>query len=145
MGYRSTVAYTIRFIQPRHDKPEEVTDVEDVKASFYTFIAEAKSREDTALCFSKDESEVFEVDEEKLQLRFFADYVKWYEDYPDVMCHEALIQLSKDWCEETENRFIGGAFARVGEEMDDNVHEVWGEGDYDWVSINRSVYCDWLA
>jgi len=144
MGYRSTVAYSIRFI-PRHSPDtDDIVEERKAKASFYTFIAEAKSREDTALCFSKDESEVFEVDEEKLQLRFFAEHVKWYEDYPDVECHEALMQLSREWCDDTENRFIGGAFARVGEEMDDNVHEVWGEGDYDWVGINRSVYADWV-
>jgi len=146
MGYRSTVAYTIRFIPPREDDPKSGLTAEKAKASFYTFLAEAKSKEDTALCFSSDESEVFEVDEEKLQLRFFADYVKWYESYPDVACHEALIQLSRDWAddEDTNCPYIGGAFARVGEELEDNTQEVWGQGDWDWVSIARSVCADWL-
>jgi len=144
MGYRSTVAYTIRFIQPYHDKPEEVVDIEDVKSSFYTFLAEAKSKEETALCFSTEESEYFKVNEADLQICFYVEYVKWYDNYPEVKCHEALMDLSREWCEQTENRFIGGAFARVGEETEDNVHEVWGEGDYDWVGINRSVYADWV-
>lgn len=139
MGYRSTVAYTIRFEIPSYNKPEEKEDPEDAKRSFYTFLAEAKANEDTALCFT--DTECFEVDEEKLQFRFFAEEVKWYESYPDVACHEALISLSKSWVD--DNNFIGGAFARVGEDTNDNVDEVWGQGEYGWVGINRSVYADW--
>ena len=141
MGYRSNVAYTIRFETPSYDKPEEREDPEDVQRSFYLFIAEAKANEDTALCFT--DTECFEVNEQKLQIRFFAEHVKWYEDYEDVKCHEALVSLSKSWAE--SNNFIGGAFARVGEDTDDNTEEVWGRGDYEWVGINRSVYCDWVG
>ena len=145
MGYRSTVAYTIRFETPSYDKPEERTDPEEAKRSFYTFIAEAKSKESTALCFSDQESEVFKVLEDKLEIRFFAEGVKWYEDYPDVKCHECLMGLAREWADDGENSnpFIGGAFARVGEDTNDNVEEVWGNGEYDWVGINRSVYVDW--
>jgi hypothetical protein len=142
MGYRSTVAYTIRFETPSYDKPEEKEDPEDAKRSFYTFLAEAKAKETTALCFS--DTDCLEVDEENLQIRFFAEGVKWYESYPDVACHEALIELSKSWAnDDTSNPYIGGAFARVGEDTNDNVEEVWGEGNYSWVGINRSVYADW--
>ena len=139
MGYRSTVAYTIRFEIPSYNKPEEKEDPEDAKRSFYTFLAEAKANEDTALCFT--DTECFEVDEENLQFRFFSEEVKWYESYPDVACHEALISLSKSWVD--DNNFIGGAFARVGEDTNDNIEEVWGQGEYGWVGINRSVYADW--
>ena len=139
MGYRSTVAYTIRFEIPSYNKPEEKEDPEDAKRSFYTFLAEAKANEDTALCFT--DTECFEVDEENLQFRFFSEEVKWYESYPDVACHEALISLSKSWVD--DNNFIGGAFARVGEDTNDNIEEVWGNGEYGWVGVNRSVYVDW--
>ena len=141
MGYRSTVAYTIRFEIPSYNKPEEKEDPEDAKLSFYTFLAEAKANEDTALCFSESENEVFKVLEDKLEIRFFAEEIKWYESYPDVACHEALISLSKSWVD--DNNFIGGAFARVGEDTNDNIEEVWGQGEYGWVGINRSVYADW--
>ena len=145
MGYRSTVAYTIRFTQPSHDKPEEATDIEDVKSSFYLFIAEAKAKVETAGAFTDED---LKVDEEKLALYFFAEYVKWYESYPDVQCHEALMQLSKDWCDGNEGEntcpFIGGTFARIGEEMEDNVEEVWGQGEYDWIGIHRTMECDWM-
>ena len=135
MGYRSTVAYTIRFVGDDDTK---------AKQSFYTFIAEAKAKEKTALCFSEEEAEYLKVDEKKLSLYFFADHVKWYESYAGVACHEALMQLSKDWVDDSENDCIGGVFARIGEDMEDNIEECWGQGDYQWISVNRYMYCDWL-
>jgi hypothetical protein len=144
MGYRSTVAYTIRFI-PRHSPDtDDIVEERKAKATFYTFLAEAKAKETTALCFSEQEDEVFKVLEDKLEIRFFAEGVKWYESYPDVACHEALIELSKSWADDdTSNPCIGGAFARVGEDANDNVEEIWGQGEYSWVGVNRSVYADW--
>jgi hypothetical protein len=142
MGYRSTVAYTIRFETPSYDKPEEREDPEEAKRSFYLFLAEAKAKEATAFCFS--DTDCLEVLEDKLEIRFFAEGVKWYESYPDVACHEALIELSKSWAgDDTSNPYIGGAFARVGEDINDIIEEVWGQGEYGWVGVNRSVYVDW--
>ena len=141
MGYRSTVAYTIRFIPIEQEDIDFVMAEERAKSSFYTFLAEAKAKETTALCFSDKESDVFKVIEEDLELRFFAEEVKWYESYPDVACHEELISLSKSWVD--DNLYIGGAFARVGEDISDNVEDVWGQGEYGWVGVNRSVYADW--
>lgn len=138
MGYRSTVAYTIRFPVPNdadHEERKKVTDF------FYTFIAEAKANEETAGCFSKEDTDVFQVLEDRLEIRFFAESVKWYEDYPDVKRHEALVSLSKAWT--NDNEYIGGAFARVGEDSNDNVEETWGNADWDWISIARSVCVDW--
>ena len=144
MGYRSTVAYTIRFI------PRNIEEEHKAKSSFYLLLAEAKANVNTALCFS--DTDCLEVDEENLQIRFFAEGVKWYESYPDVACHEALIELSKSWADnksladdDTSNPYIGGAFARVGEDTNDNVEEVWGQGEYGWVGVNRSVYADWYV
>jgi hypothetical protein len=148
MGYRSTVAYTIRFVPivKEHEGIDYETAIEKAKASFYTFLAEAKSKEDTALCFSAEESDYFKVNEDDLQICFFVENVKWYDDYPEVKCHEALMDLSREWADDGDcsNPCIGGAFARVGEEMDDNTNDVWGQADYDWVGINRSVYADWV-
>ena len=137
MGYRSQVAYCIRFVA-REDKETHG----QMRDSFYTFLAEAKSKEETALCFHDDEG--LEIDESKLEIRFFADNVKWYEGYPDVDCHTRLMDLSREWAEEG-NEFIGGAFARAGENVEDVVEHSWGTGeeDYGWVGVNRSVYCDW--
>ena len=144
MGYRSTVAYTIRFI-PRHSPDtDDIEEERKAKSSFYLLLAEAKANVDTSLCFT--DTDCFEVDEENLQIRFFAEEIKWYESYPDVACHEALIELSKSWADDdTSNPYIGGAFARVGEDTNDNVEEVWGQGEYGWVGVNRSVYADWYV
>jgi len=144
MGYRSTVAYTIRFI-PRHSPDtDDIEEERKAKSSFYLLLAEAKANVNTALCFS--DTDCLEVLEDKLEIRFFAEEIKWYESYPDVACHEALIELSKSWADDdTSNPYIGGVFARVGEDTNDNVEEVWGQGEYGWVGVNRSVYADWYV
>ena len=141
MGYRSQVAYTIRFIPKHSPDTDDIVEERKAKASFYTFIAEAKANEDTAYCFSEYEGGVFKVDENNLAINFSADGVKWYEDYSDVKCHEALISLAKAWAD--DNEYIGGVFARVGEDLDDMVEESWGQSDYSWINIARSVCVDW--
>jgi hypothetical protein len=141
MGYRSDVAYTIRFEPESYNKPESADDQIKAKESFHLFIAEAKAKEETAGCFSQEDSDVFIVVEDKLEIRFFAQNVKWYEDYSDVKRHEELISLSKAWAD--ENPYIGGAFARVGEDLTDLQEECWGQGEYQWISIARSVCVDW--
>ena len=91
------------------------------------------------------------VDESNLALNFLASDVKWYEDYEDVKCHMALLQLAQDWAENTDekngetkgNKHIGGIFVRIGEETDDITEEYFGEHDWDWISIYRGVNCDW--
>jgi hypothetical protein len=30
--------------------------------------------------------------------------VKWYEDFEDVKCHMALLQLAQDWAENTDEK-----------------------------------------
>jgi hypothetical protein len=143
MGYRSTVAYTIRFIPPQEDEPEKGLTTENCKATFYTFLADAKAGAETGGAFTDED---IKVDEENLALYFYAGHVKWYESYPDVKCHEALMDLSKEWADDGDcsNPYIGGAFARIGEEMDDMVEECWGQGDYDWIAIHRTMECDWM-
>ena len=141
MGYRSTVAYTIRFIVDGNEDDEAKT-----RGAFYTFLAEAKVNDDTARAIA--DSEYLTIDEKELTFNFFADDVKWYESYDDVKCHEALMDLSKEWADDSEDTYcpyIAGAFARIGEEMEDVVEEVWGEeGSYDWISVHRSMSCDWM-
>ena len=143
MGYRSTVAYTIRFIAPRVDEPDKGLTEEHCKATFYTFLAEAKANGETAGAFLDED---IKIDEGNLAIYFYAGHVKWYESYEDVKCHEALLELSKEWADDGDcsNPYIGGAFARIGEEMEDVVEECWGQGDYDWIAIHRTMECDWM-
>jgi hypothetical protein len=143
MGYRSTVAYSIRFIPVEQEGIDFVMAEERAKGSFFTFIAEAKAKVETAGALLDED---LKIDEGNLAIHFFADYVKWYPDYADVKCHEELLDLSKEWADDGDcsSPYIGGVFARIGEELEDNTHECWGNGSYDWIAINRSMSCDWL-
>jgi len=141
MGYRSTVAYTIRFT-PHYPTTDSPTDEElsECKESFYTFLAEAKVKYSGAF-----DDESMTVDESNMAINFLVENVKWYEDYEDVMVHEDLLSLSKEWADEgeTANKHIGGIFIRIGEELDDIVREAWGEHDWEWLTIHRQIVCDW--
>ena len=103
MGYRSAVAYTIRFIPDENEKP-----LGKVRDSFYKFLAEAKAKTETQLCFDEDQAmnvkeengEGFYVNEQEMKIDFLAWHVKWYDGYPDVDCHEALLSLANEWCED---------------------------------------------
>jgi len=69
MGYRSSVAYKIKF--------------ED-EGQWNVFLLETKSKPETRLCF---EDESLSVVHDKQEIRFVVDGAKWYEDYEDVKCH----------------------------------------------------------
>ena len=138
MGYRSTVAYTIRFTPDPENSPHKTIDgIKEAKESFYCFLAEAKVKFSGALS-----DRCMTVDEGNMALNFLAYDVKWYETYEDVMAHEGLMELSQSW-ETMGNKHIGGIFMRIGEEVDDIVQEGWGECDWDWLSIDRQIVCDW--
>lgn len=139
MGYRSDVAYTIRFVSDHDEKN---------KQSFYTFLAEAKARAATAPCFMEGEwhgwGEEFQVDEKRLRINFAADDVKWYPSYPDVRCHEALLDLADEWAnDEDNNSRIAYRFVRIGENDDDIERRENGDADLGWLQIVRSIERDW--
>ena len=134
MGYRSDVAYTIRFVSDDDTKN---------KQSFYTFLAEAKSNAATAPCFNDQWNEA-EVDEVRLRINFVADDVKWYPSYPDVACHDALIDLADEWAnDESNNSEIAYRFVRIGEEQEDIETKTNGSASWDWVNVARSIERDW--
>ena len=133
MGYRSDVAYTIRFV---HE--------DDNKQSFYVFLAEAKANAATAACFGEQGWAEFQIDEAQFRINFACDDVKWYTDYPDVQCHEALINLASEWVnDEDNNSGIAHIFVRVGEDSNDVEVREGGDVDYDWVHVERTISRDW--
>jgi hypothetical protein len=135
MGYRSDVAYTIRFTSDHDEKN---------KQSFFTFLAEAKARAATAACFLEREWVEFVVDEARFRINFACDDVKWYESYPDVACHEALIALANEWVnDEDNNSGIAYKFVRIGEDDDDIEQKEGGDADWDWVQVERTIRRDW--
>ncbi len=144
MGYRSEVAYTIRF------KDE---------ASYRLFIAEAKSKPETAGCFKSDEASVdeCECDDARWAINFYADQVKWYPSYPEVAMHEALIAQAREWDEgdthvaikegDVEINLIehrlGYIFLRIGEESNDIEEQYGGDYEWDWMQVSRQIVMDW--
>jgi hypothetical protein len=131
MGYRSSVAYTIRFVS---DDDRLNTQ------SFYTFIAEAKSKEACRAAL-----EECDVDENKLQINYHVEDVKWYDSYSHVENHMKLIELANDTIETYEDlkECIGYVFARVGENDDDTEWRANGESDINWLWVKRDLIKDW--
>ena len=134
MGYRSDVAYTIRFVDD-HDTNNE--------QSFYTFLLEAKANPKLQIALAE-----VEVDEKRQTFTFSATDVKWYEDnYPDVISHMALVNLAEDWADQVRNEKlhckIGVMFLRIGEETEDIEQRFNGDYDHEWMSVSRQIITDW--
>lgn len=129
MGYRSDIAYKIKFGK---------------KEDFWGFVAEAKLDPETSSCFDEHEdwNDAFEVDEIGYEIRFLAEGWKWYDEYPEVKALEALWEKARKRCDEDDVE-VDGALCRVGEEMEDMVEEYFGTDPYDMVRISRQVICDW--
>jgi len=131
MGYRSDVAYTIRF---------NSDDDELNKQSFFTFLAEAKTKEDYVLALD-DVS--MHIDHVRYRFEFSADNVKWYNDFPDVGSHMKLLILADDWIANEIQPCMGYVFMRIGEEATDIEKLYSGEVDWDWIQVNRQLVLDW--
>lgn len=137
MGYRSDVAYKIKF-----DNAEQ----------WNVFLIEAKSKPETRMCF---EDESLTVVHDKQEIRFLAEGVKWYGDYEDVKCHHKLFELCDEYNERQEKAFIDARepsitppwasylFRRIGEQDDDIEDLHGGDPDWDWVFLSRQLVVDW--
>jgi hypothetical protein len=136
MGYRSSVAYKIKF--------------ED-EGQWNVFLLEAKSKPETRLSF---EDECLSVVHDKREIRFVVDGVKWYEDYEYVKCHIKLLDLCEEYIERQEKSLEGSLpsitphvvsylFRRVGEDEDDLEERHGGDPDWDWVELIRYIRPDW--
>jgi ABC-type oligopeptide transport system substrate-binding subunit len=121
MGYRSNVVYKIKFFD---------------EATMKLFLAEAKAKEE----YKEALEDGLEIDEEKLQIKYEADSVKWYDDYSDVQSHEALIHLAKEYRDDNEKE-LEYAFARIGEE-DGDIETYASENGYDMVWVSRQIMVD---
>jgi hypothetical protein len=70
-----------------------------------------------------------EVDYEMQMIKFRAEDVKWYDSYPDVDCHNAMIDIAEEYIagddiNETTNErnngdYMSYTFVRIGENSDD--------------------------
>ena len=121
MGYRSDVAYKIKF-----------GDAETMKL----FLTEAKCKDET-----KDAmTDGLVIDEDKLFIRFEANDVKWYDDYPEVQAHEELLGLAKSYRDDHDKN-LEYAFARIGEELGD-VDDYASDDGYHLVYVSRQIMFD---
>ena len=144
MGYRSQVAYTIRF------RTEE---------NYHLFILEAKANPVTAGCFGNDDGHWDEAtcDDEHLRIDFHVRDVKWYPSYPDVKMHEGLLEQAQAWCDEADhvtaketgeitldlsNYRLGYAYVRIGEDDNDIETKYGGRAEYRWLSVSRQIEFD---
>ena len=128
MGYRSEVAYVIRF----KDKEQR-----------QTFINLQRAKADKHINEALDEM----VEVEDNMLGYHAEHVKWYDDYPEVKAHETLmkdtIALFGDENPDTPDydQQAGYKFIRLGEEQEDNIDEEGGNSEelYNYVDWYRAV------
>lgn len=137
MGYRSEVAYKIKFSD---------------EGQWNMFLLEAKSKPETRLCF-EDESLAVVHDEQ--EVRFYADNVKWYPDFEDVKCHHYLLELCDEYNMRQDKAFVDAKeatinpswasylFRRIGESEDDIEEQHGGDPDWDWIELNRSLTPNW--
>ena len=121
MGYRSEVAYVIRFAN------KEMRDL---------FVSLQRAKADPHI--NEALNELVEV--ENCLLGYHADHVKWYEEYEGVKAHETLLSDSIDMFNQDED-IVGWRFVRLGEESDDNVQEENGNSDdlYEYVDWYRGM------
>jgi len=135
MGYRSLVAYTIRFVGDDDKRSEQ---------SFSTFLAEAKSKIPALWEGEKDSiNEWLEIDMEKLQFNFHTPYdIKWYSGFTDVKAHMDLWELGREFVE--DNECIVGQYIELGENDDDVTKKEFGYIEEDYISLRREITCDWV-
>jgi hypothetical protein len=121
MGYRSEVAYVIRF----KDKAMRELFLNIQRAKADPHINEALN-------------ELVEI--EDCLLGYHADHVKWYEGYEGVEAHHTLMSDSIDMFNQDED-IVGWRFVRLGEESDDNIQEENGNSDelYEYVDWYRGM------
>ena len=146
MGYRSEVAYRIVF------------DTEEV---MQLFITEAKVKEETERVFKDAEEDgdfpdgVIRISVREKEISFHATGWKWYDEYPQVQAHLALLDLAREYnirevevnktehdgtevTELQEAHDIQYAFARIGEEQEDV--DTWGSDDYwELLDVERRI------
>lgn len=127
MGYRSEVAYIIRF------KDKQMRD---------TFVNLQRAKADKTINEALDEL----VEVEDWGLGYHADHVKWYDAYPEVKAHQQLLKdtiaiFANDETTPEYDEQAGYRFVRLGEEQEDNDDEEEGNSEclYEYVDWTKSI------
>jgi hypothetical protein len=128
MGYRSDVAYKIWF------------ESEDTRDAFIDLVL---SNHDMLLYKALQECEIGQdqVDGEVVPIiSFYANDVKWYEEYPDVKMHHDLLKFAE--LTFGDDGYCGARFVRMGESDDDCEADAYGNHsliDFDDLYVRREL------
>lgn len=123
MGYRSDVAYVIRF---------GTTDQRD------TFVELVKHRNEKNWAQAIEECEVRYAEP---IITFETSDVKWYESYEDVQAHHAIL----DWAAELYKE-AGYRIVQVGEDGAEQINEGGNSDDlWDYIYTSHSVNTEFPA
>ena len=131
MGYRSEVAYLIMFNE------QEV---------YNQFKVQYKLDDTYKYCWEDEENTneyapTLKFNDEKCMVKFEAHDVKWYDSYPDVKCHDALLKLADEYYD--KYNCVEWAFVRIGEEDDDIETNYGGTGEaQSYLYPVRTIECD---
>jgi hypothetical protein len=117
MGYRSEVGYIIMFSE------QEVYN--QFKVQYKLDDAYKHCREDEEN--TNEYASTLRFNDEKCMVTFKAIDVKWYDSFPDVRCHHALLKLAEEYYD--KYNCVEWAFVRIGEEVDDIETNYGGTGE----------------
>jgi hypothetical protein len=155
MGYRSRVAYAVMFVSEQDKEPErafvEFTRYVHWLKNTHTVITEDASTPtqgvtkiytyEDEICGwsgSGDSKDGLSIYPQSLMIIFEADWVKWYESFPDVRWHEEALRALEDDSYKTANY----KFIRIGEETEDidiKLYDPTAIGIHDSIELIRDV------
>lgn len=159
MGYRSDVAMIIEFkdVVWNDGATEEMKKDYNIDGLFRMFLTQAEGdpQATQALDILKDKDRIEDMGDsgginmEDRRIEFRAYDIKWYADYEEVKAFTRLFEMAGEWAgnesgipPEVERVEINCAYARTGEDLDDNETEYHGYNPWDLLRIERSIVAE---
>ena len=146
MGYRSEVAYGVRVdeVNLGENATEEEKNL-SADGIFLLMLTEMQGDEVAKKCFdsTNEINDYLTINKENRTIKFYADSLKWYDNYKDVKAHERLYEIMEEYAEqygsETMNNPVSCAFIRIGEETDDVEDRGGGYDPWNIMYVSRSI------
>lgn len=135
MGYRSDICIKIYGNKEKLQQLKDKVDAELAKSS-----EEMQIRLDGLIDESCEllERDLWELDDEDdASFMFLVEHVKWYDGIPEVDYFNGIYKAAEEMGETDET--IMGEYVRIGEELEDNTHEMFNVDDYPQLTIRRSI------
>lgn len=146
MGYRSDVAYGVKVdeVNLSENATEEEKNL-SADGIFLLMLTEMQGDEVAKKCFdsTNEVNNYLTINKENRTIKFYADSLKWYDNYEDVKAHERLYEIAEEYAEqygsETMNNPVSCAFIRIGEETDDVEERGGGYDPWNIMYVSRSI------